>query len=106
MTIEVALVISALSLAFGIYQGITNMKRNQRNDDRHDATQLTTVIVKLENIGVGVSEIKSDMRSMKDEVRELRDRLIKVENSTASAHRRIEELHFLEKGGSENDEQH
>ena len=106
MTIEVALVISGISLAFGIYQGIVNMKRNQRAEDKQDATQLTTVIVKLENIGTGISEIKSDMRSMKDEVRELRDRLIKVENSTASAHRRIEELHFLEKGGNESDDKH
>lgn len=104
MTIEVALVISALSLAFGIYQGVSSMKRAQRHDDKHDATQLTTVIVKLENIGAGISEIKADMRNIKDEVRELRDRIIKVEDSTKSAHRRIEELHFIENGGINNEE--
>lgn len=106
MTIEVALVISGLSLAFGIYQGIVSMKRSQRAEDKQDATQLTTVIVKLENISSGISEIKADMRNVKDEVRELRDRVIKVEDSTKSAHRRIEELHFLEKGGTDSDEQH
>lgn len=99
MTIEVALVISAISLAFGIYQGVSGMKRAQRTDDRQDASQLTTVIVKLENIGAGISEIKSDMRNVKDEVRELRDRLIKVEDSAKAAHRRIEEFH-LDKGGN------
>ena len=104
MNIEMALVISALSLAFGIYQGISNMKRSQRVEDKHDASQLTTVIVKLENIGTGVSEIKSEMKNVKDEVRELRDRLIKVEQSTSSAHRRIEELHFSDTGGTDNDE--
>lgn len=104
MTIEVAIVISALSLAFGIYQGITNMKRSQRAEDKQDATQLTTVIVKLENIGDGISEIKADMRNVKDEVRELRDRIIAVENSTKSAHRRIEEFHLLDKGGNDNAE--
>lgn len=92
MTIEVALVISALSLAFGIYQGITNMKRNRSADDKNDAAQLTTVIVKLENISAGISDIKSDMRNIKDEVKDLRDRLIKNEESAKSAHHRIDEL--------------
>ena len=105
MTIEIALVFSAISLAFAIYQGVSNMKRNQRTDDRHDASSLTTVIVKLENIGDGISEIKADMRNIKDEVRELRDRIIHVEDSAKSAHRRIDELHFSEKGG-DNSETH
>lgn len=104
MTIEVALVISGLSLAFGIYQGVVSLKRGQRAEDKQDATQLTTVIVKLENISSGISEIKADMRNVKDEVRDLRDRIIKVEDSAKSAHRRIDELHFLDKGGTEGDE--
>ena len=103
MTIEVALVISALSLAFGIYQGVTNMKRNRTADDKKDATQLTTVIVKLENISAGISDIKSDMRNVKDEVKEMRERLIKVEDSAKNAHRRIDELHFSGQGGNQHD---
>lgn len=104
MTIEVALVISALSLAFGIYQGVSNMKRNQKSDNVKEATQMTTVIVKLENIGAGISDIKSDMRNVKDEVRELRDRIIAVENSAKHAHHRIDEIHYPEKGGNDNGE--
>lgn len=103
MTIEVALVISALSLAFGIYQGVTNMKRNRTADDKNDATQLTTVIVKLENISAGISDIKSDMRNVKDEVKDMRDRLIKVEESTKSAHYRIDELLKNYQGGNEHE---
>ena len=101
MTIEVALVISALSLAFGIYQGVTNMKRNRTADDKNDATQLTTVIVKLENISAGISDIKSDMRNVKDEVKDMRDRLIKVEESTKAAHQRIDEWLKSYQGGNE-----
>ena len=96
MTIEVALVISGLSLAFAVYQGVSNLKRNNRVDAENDATQMTTVIVKLENISSGVSDIKADMHNVKDEIRELRDKLIKVEESTKSAHRRIEEFHLKE----------
>lgn len=79
MTIEVALLISGVSLAFGIYQGITNMRRNSKKDDQHDATQLTTVIVKLENIGDGVNEIKNDMRNVKDDMKDINIRLVKTE---------------------------
>lgn len=102
MTIEVALVISAVSLAFSIYQGITSMKRNRTTDDKNDAAQLTTVIVKLENISAGITDIKSDMRNIKDEIKDLRDRIIKAEESAKSAHHRIDE--FVQIHGGENSE--
>lgn len=73
MTIELALVISGISVAFGIYQGVCNLRRNNKNDDKKDATQLTTVIVKLENIGDGVTEIKSDLKNIKDDIKEFRE---------------------------------
>lgn len=73
MTIEIALVISGLSLAFGIYQGVCNLRRDNKCDDKKDAAQLTTVIVKLENIGDGVTEIKSDLKNIKDDIKEFRE---------------------------------
>lgn len=79
MTIEIALLISGVSLAFGIYQGITNMRRNNRTDDKSEATQLTTVIVKLENIGNDVSEIKGDMRNVKEDMKDINVRLVRTE---------------------------
>lgn len=100
MTIEVALLISGVSLAFALYQGITNMKRNKTQDDKQDASQLTTVIVKLENIGEGVNEIKSDMRNIKEDVQELRERVVAVEQSTKSAHHRID---LVERVGEHNE---
>ncbi|MBQ6263092.1 MAG: hypothetical protein IJK58_06215 [Clostridia bacterium] len=79
MTIEVALVISAISLAFGIYSGVSNMKRNNKNDTKTDTAQLTTVIVKLENIGNDISEIKNDLRDVKADVKDHGNRLVKLE---------------------------
>ena len=102
MTVEVALLISGVSLAFALYQGITNMKRNKTQDDKQDASQLTTVIVKLENIGEGVNEIKSDMKGVKEDVVELRERIVAVEQSAKSAHHRIDLLERV--CGGEHDE--
>lgn len=92
MTIEVALLISGISLAFGIYQGIANLKRNKATDDKKDATEMTTVIVKLESIGTGVTEIKSDMKNIRQDLQDLRERVVVVEQSTKSAHHRINTL--------------
>ena len=54
--------------------------------------QSLPLIVKLENIGNGVNEIKSDMRNMRNDIQDLRDRLIIVEQSTKSAHHRLDGL--------------
>ena len=97
MTIEAALVISAVSLAFGIYSDMSNMKRNQRTDNQKEASEMTTVIVKLENISNGIVEIKSEFNGMKSEIKEIRDRLITVEQSLKSAWKRIEDIDGIKK---------
>lgn len=92
MTIELAVLLSIISVAFAVYQGLTNLKRNNQIDTRNDVTQLTTVIVKLENISSGVTDIKNEISSIKTEVRETRERLVKLDESLKIAHKRIDEL--------------
>lgn len=88
--------ISALSLIVSIIVGFSAIRSRNTIDTRQEASQLTTLIVKLENIADGVNEIKADMRNVKDDVRELRDRLIKVEESTKQAHKRIDGVEHRE----------
>ena len=92
MTIELALVISGLSLAFGIWQGISSVRRNNRRDDRNEAAQLTTVIVKLENISSGVNEIKNEINNVKNDIKESREKIIRLEESVKQAHKRIDQI--------------
>ncbi len=79
MTVELAVIISVISLGFGIYSGVANLKRNSRNDTKMDQSQLTTVIVKLENIGNDISEMKSDLRDVKEDLKNHSERLVKME---------------------------
>lgn len=92
MTIEIAMLISLVSVAFALYSGIRNLSRNTKKDNAEEVTQMATVVVKLENIATGISEIKSDMRNVKTEVNAIRDRLTIVEQSAKSAHKRLDDL--------------
>jgi len=99
LTIEIALLISGVSVAFGIFAGISNLRRNQKLDDKKDATEMTTVIVKLENISNGITEIKSEINNVKNDIKEDRERIIRVEESAKQAHKRIDEITKYKKPG-------
>ncbi len=89
----ITLLISIASLAFGVYSGSCAIKRDRRSDERKDASELTMVIVKLEDISVGISEIKSDVSNVKGDIRELTERLIVAEQQIRQANDRIDEIH-------------
>lgn len=77
-------IISFLSLLLAGYSFFS--KNNKEN-----TTELTTVIVKLENIGNGISDIKSEIASMKTDQKEDHDRLIKAESSLSSLWKQFNE---------------
>lgn len=78
-------IVSITALLFSVYQFI-------KATEKEDTTQLTTLLIKLENISDGVNEIKKDMRSLREDVQNLRERIAKVEASAASAHKRVDIL--------------
>lgn len=89
----IAIIISLVSLIYTMY-------KNNSNKNTENTAEMTTVIVKLENIGNGIGDIKSEIASLKNDQRDDHDRLIKAETSLASAWKRINEL---SNGGSLNE---
>jgi len=77
-------IISFLSLLLAAY---TFLSKNSKES----TTELTTVIVKLENIGNGIADIKSEIASMKNDQKEDHDRLIQVESSLSSLWKQFNE---------------
>jgi len=77
--------ISFVSLLLALYSFMS--KSNKEN-----TTELTTVIVKLENIGSGIADIKTEIAGLKNDQKEDHDRLIKVEASVATMWKRVDEL--------------
>ena len=75
----VTLLISALSLIFGIYSGISASRRSTRAEHRREASEMAMVIVKLEDISMGINEIKGDITNVKQDIRDITARLIVAE---------------------------
>ena len=90
--VELGYLISILSLIVASIVGFTNLRRNNSADDKKQSAEMTTVIVKLENINTGINEIKADVRNVKSEVQELRERIVVVEQSAKSLHKRVDEI--------------
>ena len=92
MKIEIALLISVISTLFGIYSGISSLRRRTKAESRREGAELTMVIVKLEGISEGISEIKTDLSHVKVDIKEITERLIIAEQSLKLAHARIDDM--------------
>ena len=103
MTVEVALVISVVSVVFSVFFGLKNSKRTDTKDIEERVKENTRINVKLDNITLTTQEIKSEISSMREDIKSHNDRLIKVEESIKSAHHRINTLEERLNGGGHNE---
>ena len=86
--IEIALLISAVSLGATLYNTIANA----RTRTKADGEQITTIIVKLENIQTTITEIKAVMCRHQDDITKLQERVAIIEGTVKSAHERLDRL--------------
>lgn len=86
---EITQLVSILSLLIAAIA----LARNFKLDTKSDQTELTTVIVKLENINDNIKEVKIDMKDIISDIDKVKERLTAVEASAKSAHKRIDGLH-------------
>ena len=89
-----ALSISLISLIFGVYTSVSANKRSARAEHKRDASELTMVIVKLEDISAGISEIKGDIKNVKSDVKDLTERLIVAEQQIKGAKNRLDNIQY------------
>ncbi len=89
MPIEITQLVSVLSFLVAAFA----LARNLKLDTKSDQTELTTVIVKLENINDNIKEVKIDMKDIITDMDKVKERLTAVAASAKSAHKRIDNLH-------------
>ena len=90
MTIEITVLISAVSVAFAIFFGLKSNRRNDVKEIEEKAMRDATIITKLDSISVDVKGIKDDMSNINKKVDEIDKRVVIVEQSTKSAHKRLD----------------
>lgn len=92
MTIEVTILVSVVSVAFAIYFGLKSNRRNDIKDIQEKAERDTRINIKLDDISGDVKDVKYDISSVKKKIEDVDKRLIVVEQSTKSAHHRIDRI--------------
>lgn len=81
-----------LIAVIGCIVGLAGWLRNHDTDTTKETSNLTTVIVKLENIRVSISDLKLELKRTAEDLQGIDRRLTIVEQSAKQAHKRIDEL--------------
>lgn len=100
MKVDISLIISLISVAFAVFFGLKNNKRTDVKDIEERVKENTKINIKLDNIGQTTQDIKSEISSMRDDIKSHNDRIIKLEESCKSAHHRIDGLAKRVEGGN------
>lgn len=94
MTIQVsaAIIISVLSLSFSVFMGLKSDKRTDTKEIEERVKENTRINMKLDSILELINELKSERSEMRKELADHESRITKVEQSTSSAHHRLDGL--------------
>ena len=87
-----AALISFLSLCFAVYMGLKSDKRTDTKDIEERAKENAKINFKLDEISGTTKEIKRDVDGVIKDVKEQNERLIIVEQSVKSAHKRLDDF--------------
>lgn len=90
MSIEIALLISIVSVCFSVFFGLKNNKRSDTKEIEERVKDNTRINMKLDNIASNTTEIKNEVSEMRKEINSHGDRITKVEESVKSAHHRLD----------------
>lgn len=84
--------ISACALLFTAL----SFRRNANHDTADTATQRATLTADIRYIRDSIDEIKLENKSIQKDLSELKNKVVEIDSSTKSAHKRIDD--FLQKG--------
>ncbi len=92
MQVEIAYLISIVSLAFSVFFGLKSSKHTDTKDIEERVKDNTRINMKLDAIAGTTQEIKSEISTMREEINKHNDKIIKLEQSLKSAHYRLDTL--------------
>ena len=92
MTIELALLISIVSVSFSVFFGLKNNKRSDAKDIQERISRDTRTDMKLDEISKDVKEVKETVRNIQNDVKDHEGRIVKLEASYKAEHKRLDEI--------------
>lgn len=92
MTIEVALLVSIISVSFSVFFGLKSAKRTDAKAVEEKTAENIRLNMKLDEIGRNVAEIKDELRLQKQAMQDVIERVAKVEASARQAHHRLDRM--------------
>ena len=83
--------ISAIPAVVVLIFNLKGSKRTDTKDIAREAEEKAETKILLRQIGADVSDVKSNMSTMRVDIKDLREKVIVVEQSAKSAHKRIDD---------------
>lgn len=108
MTIEIALLISIVSVSFSIFFGIKNSKKSDKQEIAERIARDTRVDMKLDEISTNVRDVKETVKNIQNDIKDHEGRIVKLESSYKAEHKRLDELFLMvesKTNGGNHDEQ-
>lgn len=88
----IGICISAISVIVVLVFNLKGSKRTDNKDIAREAEEKAENKIMLRQISADVSDVKSGMSTMRIDIKELNERVVVVEQSTKSAHKRLDDF--------------
>lgn len=85
-------ILGAISTVFGMVITYFTFMRGRDKNIKTDAQENAKVSTKLDHISRGVDDIRIDLRSNEKQINNVAERVTRVEESSRSAHKRLDKL--------------
>lgn len=92
MTIEIALLISIVSVVFSIFFGLKNSRKSDEKDIADRIARDTRTDMKLDEISCNVREVKETVKNIQNDIKDHEGRIVKLEASYKAEHKRLDEV--------------
>ena len=92
MTIEIALLISIVSVAFSIFFGLKNNKKSDQKEIADRIARDTRTDMKLDEISSNVRDVKETVKNIQNDIKDHEGRIVKLESSYKAEHKRLDEI--------------
>jgi site-specific recombinase XerD len=90
--LDLASKVIPLATLVGVIISWTSLKRDAKRKAEEETIKRVTTDIKLDNVVAELKALKDVYTLTQNDIRALLERMVKVEQSTSSAHRRIDEM--------------